>query len=103
MYILIIYFFFFQAEDGIRDTSVTGVQTCALPICAETRCQAVGISRRHLNPAAPVSRGGLDIRDYGLTLGGDVNGVLRRYRRVGYPAATREEQKHKRQVTTFLH
>src|SRR5208337_5667550 len=27
------YFFFFQAEDGIRDTSVTGVQTCALPIC----------------------------------------------------------------------
>src|SRR5437879_9208758 len=26
--------FFFQAEDGIRDTSVTGVQTCALPIYA---------------------------------------------------------------------
>src|ERR1019366_3295218 len=25
-------FFFFQAEDGIRDWSVTGVQTCALPI-----------------------------------------------------------------------
>src|SRR5437764_13540856 len=29
-----LYFFFFQAEDGIRDTSVTGVQTCALPIYA---------------------------------------------------------------------
>src|SRR5437879_7715007 len=27
--------FFFQAEDGIRDTSVTGVQTCALPIWLE--------------------------------------------------------------------
>src|SRR5437762_9552311 len=27
--------FFFQAEDGIRDTSVTGVQTCALPISSE--------------------------------------------------------------------
>src|SRR5439155_4050003 len=27
-----IYFFFFQAEDGIRDGHVTGVQTCALPI-----------------------------------------------------------------------
>src|SRR5437879_10431970 len=27
-----LFFFFFQAEDGIRDTSVTGVQTCALPI-----------------------------------------------------------------------
>src|SRR5258706_1314018 len=29
-----IFFFFFQAEDGIRDWSVTGVQTCALPICS---------------------------------------------------------------------
>src|SRR3712207_9204029 len=28
------FFFFFQAEDGIRDIGVTGVQTCALPICA---------------------------------------------------------------------
>src|SRR5699024_11446551 len=26
------FFFFFQAEDGIRDRNVTGVQTCALPI-----------------------------------------------------------------------
>src|SRR5690606_40686402 len=30
----VIFFFFFQAEDGIRDFHVTGVQTCALPICA---------------------------------------------------------------------
>src|SRR5256885_3900372 len=28
-------FFFFQAEDGIRDYKVTGVQTCALPICSD--------------------------------------------------------------------
>src|SRR2546422_2920688 len=28
-----LFFFFFQAEDGIRDVAVTGVQTCALPIC----------------------------------------------------------------------
>src|SRR5256886_11306190 len=28
-----VFFFFFQAEDGIRDLTVTGVQTCALPIC----------------------------------------------------------------------
>src|SRR5256885_9938435 len=28
-------FFFFQAEDGIRDYKVTGVQTCALPISVE--------------------------------------------------------------------
>src|SRR2546430_10045860 len=30
--IIFSYFFFFQAEDGIRDLTVTGVQTCALPI-----------------------------------------------------------------------
>src|SRR5256885_8891520 len=30
-------FFFFQAEDGIRDYKVTGVQTCALPICLDGR------------------------------------------------------------------
>src|SRR6266513_5076675 len=29
--------FFFQAEDGIRDRNVTGVQTCALPILAPSR------------------------------------------------------------------
>ena len=30
---ILCFFFFFQAEDGIRDDLVTGVQTCALPIC----------------------------------------------------------------------
>src|SRR5688572_32551595 len=30
------FFFFFQAEDGIRDLTVTGVQTCALPILRDT-------------------------------------------------------------------
>src|SRR2546429_28583 len=30
-------FFFFQAEDGIRDVAVTGVQTCALPILSRER------------------------------------------------------------------
>ena len=30
--VLFCFFFFFQAEDGIRDYKVTGVQTCALPI-----------------------------------------------------------------------
>src|SRR2546430_11947359 len=38
---LLCVFFFFQAEDGIRDLTVTGVQTCALPIC------------RWLRPGAP--------------------------------------------------
>src|SRR2546425_7482750 len=33
-------FFFFQAEDGIRDKLVTGVQTCALPICTSVTKRA---------------------------------------------------------------
>src|ERR1022692_3743156 len=33
---ILVSFFFFQAEDGIRDYKVTGVQTCALPICNDT-------------------------------------------------------------------
>src|SRR2546429_32250 len=37
-YLVNVYFFFFQAEDGIRDVAVTGVQTCALPIY---RCAVV--------------------------------------------------------------
>ena len=32
-------FFFFQAEDGIRDIGVTGVQTCALPIYSNHRSE----------------------------------------------------------------
>src|SRR5260221_10552887 len=34
-------FFFFQAEDGIRDHCVTGVQTCALPISLIARCRDI--------------------------------------------------------------
>src|SRR3989440_1229812 len=32
LFVFYVFFFFFQAEDGIRDLIVTGVQTCALPI-----------------------------------------------------------------------
>src|SRR5436189_29582 len=50
LYVVIVryFFFFFQAEDGIRDTSVTGVQTCALPIFPAPRrdhWRAEGITR----------------------------------------------------------
>src|SRR5437762_8342447 len=68
-------FFFFQAEDGIRDTSVTGVQTCALPIYVGVDRQAVGgerdgvvallalhrIGARHGFPFAAAVRGDVDI------------------------------------------
>src|SRR5258707_7412637 len=36
-------FFFFQAEDGIRDIGVTGVQTCALPILVTPRARPRGM------------------------------------------------------------
>src|SRR5207248_5420664 len=45
-------FFFFQAEDGIRDRTVTGVQTCALPISLWPRMSPDGVVRG----AAPASR-----------------------------------------------
>src|SRR2546422_194862 len=37
----VLFCFFFQAEDGIRDVAVTGVQTCALPICEFTEPYAI--------------------------------------------------------------
>src|SRR5690348_17529060 len=48
-YSFVFLFFFFQAEDGIRDGRVTGVQTCALPIWLSNRdstLQRMGRNRR---------------------------------------------------------
>src|SRR5256885_6592557 len=42
-YVVVLFFFFFQAEDGIRDYKVTGVQTCALPIYADAEIVDTGI------------------------------------------------------------
>src|SRR6266536_3728374 len=63
---LILSFFFFQAEDGIRDPLVTGVQTCALPISAPGRrsvgigaAAAAGAARDRV--AAPGPRRGLEL------------------------------------------
>src|SRR6266513_2021715 len=42
-----IYVFFFQAEDGIRDRNVTGVQTCALPISIDDLFAEVPQAARH--------------------------------------------------------
>src|SRR2546430_11911547 len=58
-------FFFFQAEDGIRDLTVTGVQTCALPISAAggTVGQGVQLAARRLRGAG--SRSPRDVRPGG--------------------------------------
>src|SRR6266542_6548905 len=57
MNIALLIFFFFQAEDGIRDATVTGVQTCALPISAPGR------SRRRQRLQQSPRTGVLDRRD----------------------------------------
>src|SRR5256885_8124234 len=57
--VIIDHFFFFQAEDGIRDYKVTGVQTCALPISRHSRLQRLkGIE--HAIAAAKKNRGFAD-------------------------------------------
>src|SRR5256885_3685683 len=72
------FFFFFQAEDGIRDYKVTGVQTCALPICYGSRFTAEGPLRlgtvacgyadgypRHCGTGTPVLVNGVRTRTLG--------------------------------------
>src|SRR5207248_3789847 len=46
------FIFFFQAEDGIRDRTVTGVQTCALPICP-----SASAPKKYKPPVTPSSVG----------------------------------------------
>src|SRR2546421_2226917 len=53
-YCFLLFFFFFQAEDGIRDLIVTGVQTCALPISSTYRSPG-GPPLRPASPS-PASR-----------------------------------------------
>src|SRR2546427_962328 len=57
-----LFFFFFQAEDGIRDLTVTGVQTCALPIWPDVRVRPA---------AAPGARMALAVRPRPRGRGGE--------------------------------
>src|SRR2546421_4264981 len=62
------FFFFFQAEDGIRDLIVTGVQTCALPIfgvCPVVPADGDGAPVGRRPDADDVARG-VDLRDRDL-------------------------------------
>src|SRR2546430_9655385 len=56
-----LFFFFFQAEDGIRDLTVTGVQTCALPIFRPR--YGIGDHVEQFLPAGAVALQLLDRRD----------------------------------------
>src|SRR5437764_8255210 len=56
-------FFFFQAEDGIRDTSVTGAQTCALPILTKEAHQLLQASGLNFIGAAEREVAAFDVAD----------------------------------------
>src|SRR5690625_5653071 len=70
---MVLFFFFFQAEDGIRDGHVTGVQTCALPIWAAPRRPTMRCS----DPA--------DMADSGFSARLDLAGGARLLDQVGNP------------------
>src|SRR5947208_4327742 len=75
----LLFFFFFQAEDGIRDDLVTGVQTCALPICAECDRLIVALNtdrgvRRLKGPERPVN--GLEDRSAVIAAVESVDAVI---------------------------
>src|SRR2546430_454133 len=61
---LVFVFFFFQAEDGIRDLTVTGVQTCALPISVDGVRADVFEKIKALRPAFIRWPGGNVAQDY---------------------------------------
>src|SRR5260370_31096087 len=74
------FFFFFQAEDGIRDSSVTGVQTCALPISMLITLQVLTVWVR-------VAEAGVPTLSYVICP--DVEHCLRRIGRLRRPALRR--------------
>src|SRR2546422_11423195 len=61
--VLLIVFFFFQAEDGIRDVAVTGVQTCALPITARSLWHAVAQDCQTCSPSGAQRHKRMDCKD----------------------------------------
>src|SRR5205085_3855653 len=82
-------FFFFQAEDGIRDLTVTGVQTCALPIWVH-RLDEVG--------PAQVEQPGLVCLDETLLEGVEVEGREARLLPRGPPDVADEHRSEERRV-----
>src|SRR2546426_7014133 len=63
---MVFFFFFFQAEDGIRDYKVTGVQTCALPIYARQKLEELK-NRCYCDATAFPASTGTDAPEAGVT------------------------------------
>src|SRR2546430_10481065 len=64
-------FFFFQAEDGIRDLTVTGVQTCALPILTQ-RISFRRAMKRAVQSAMRMGAQGIKIKTAGRLGGAEI-------------------------------
>src|SRR2546425_9454028 len=97
-------FFFFQAEDGIRDKLVTGVQTCALPI-SQQAAWLERLEREHDNLRAALGwfleqNGDGSSREMALRLGGalwkfwSARGLRSEERRVGKECRSRWSPYH---------
>src|SRR5215813_10968484 len=77
--VVIGFFFFFQAEDGIRDADVTGVQTCALPICRTGRGGTGGggtMTAREHAPGGGIDRAELIDRQAVRSASSSVTGMV---------------------------
>src|SRR5437016_13230596 len=92
-------FFFFQAEDGIRDWSVTGVQTCALPISRPWRDSARSRGGRTRSPGSAAARSrsrqslSQELRESRV---GDALGLRSEERRVGKECRSRWSAEHEK-------
>src|SRR5215510_16169431 len=78
-------FFFFQAEDGIRDGHVTGVQTCALPISPlpsrPAASSGTGVGARFALVSSEIGRA--SCRERGVDLGG--RRIIKKKKKTGKP------------------
>src|SRR5256884_9942642 len=104
------FFFFFQAEDGIRDVAVTGVQTCALPISLrlaprpivtaetsprKTNCTSAFLTKISGSPNAPAAIGKREIFSSNKSIWGLARrGTRSEERRVGEEGRSRWSPYH---------
>src|SRR5258708_26574195 len=82
------FFFFFQAEDGIRDDLVTGVQTCALPISSFSVSQpnALGGGQTEVVPQTKLTASEAPARNIELSEGASVEQLVTRLQAIGATA-----------------